>query len=349
MNAFLTLAGTTASRILAALTTLFLLAVTCMAQDNPQAQPQPSPPDPQTMQAAAAPPPAIQTIPAGTRIALALTHPIQSRYIHHGDDIYAQIISPVDTGTEMQIPPGTFVTGTVDKLELKSMGRAELHLQSMAITFPDGYVAPVSGPVTLQTNEGYALKDPGSGRITSMFVLPAAGAGLGALIGHSVGQAPSSVTSNFPPGCVGGPPYCTPETTPVYGTKGRDAAMGAGIGMAIGAVASLVVLSTSHHFFLDVGTPVDMVLPHSLSLEHNQVSEAVRQSERYPVAIQPVAPRPVPPPPPPDTDHGTCYTPGTAGTPPTVIPGTPGPDGIPGPPTIIPGIAPTPGNPYPCP
>ena len=83
--------------------------------------------------------------------------------MHRGDPIYAQITSPVDSGNKMAIPPGTFVQGTVDKLEQKQ-GRGELHLQSMSITFPDGYVVPVSGPVTMESDEGYALKDPGEGR-----------------------------------------------------------------------------------------------------------------------------------------------------------------------------------------
>jgi hypothetical protein len=175
MNAFLTLAETTARRSLAALTTL-ILAASCVAQDNSPVKPHPQPPPPQdsqTMQASAAPPPPAQVIPAGTRIALVLTHPVQSRYIHRGDDIYAQIISPVNSANEVQIPPGTFVQATVDKLELKSGGRAELHLQSMSITFPDGYVAPLSGPVTLESNEGYALKDPGNGRVFGGFALAA--------------------------------------------------------------------------------------------------------------------------------------------------------------------------------
>jgi hypothetical protein len=49
------------------------------------------------------------TIPAGTRIALVLTQPIQSRYIHRGDDIFAQVLSPVDAGNQVVIPAGTFV------------------------------------------------------------------------------------------------------------------------------------------------------------------------------------------------------------------------------------------------
>jgi hypothetical protein len=183
MIAFLALAGTNARRTLAAVTTL-IFAVTCLAQDQDQPQPA-SPPDSQTsVQASATPGPDTVTIPSGTRIALVLTHPIQSRHIRRGDDIYAQITSPVNSGNEMVIPPGTFVQGTVEKLELRS-GRAELHLQSMSITFPDGYVAPISGPATLESDEGYALKDPGQGRMLGIVALPAAGAGLGALIGHA--------------------------------------------------------------------------------------------------------------------------------------------------------------------
>jgi hypothetical protein len=342
MNAFLTLAGTKARYILAALTTL-LFSLTCMAQDNPQSQP--APPASQTMQASATPP-AVQIVPAGTRIALVLTHPIQSRYIHRGDDIYAQIISPVNSGTEMQIPPGTFVTGKVDKLEVKSGGRAELHLQSMSITFPDGYVAPVSGPVTLESNEGYALKDPGNRRMAGALAVVGGGAGLGALIGHSVGTSQSTLTTTLPPGCNPALPNCLSSSIPTAGSKGIDTGIGATVGGAIGGITAFVLLASSRHFFLDVGTPVDMVLTQPLSLQQNQISGAGRQSGQYPVSIQPVAPRPLPPP---DTDHGTCYIPGTPGTPPTIIPGTPGPDGIPGPPTIIPGTLPTPGTPYPCP
>jgi hypothetical protein len=335
MNAFLTLAGTNARRTLAAVTTL-VLAASCLAQDDTQTRPQPpSPPDPQTMQASAAPPPAIQVIPAGTRIALVLTHPIQSRYVHRGDDIYAQIISPVNSANEVQIPPGTFVQGTVDKLVQKSGGRAELRLQSMSITFPDGYVAPMSGPVTLESNEGYALKDPGNGRVIGGFALAAGGAGLGALIGHSIGSSQSTLTTTLPAGCNPAFPNCLSSTVPTSGSKGIDTGIGAAVGGAIGGIASLAMLWSSHHFFLDVGSPVDMVLQQPLSLGQSETSEAVRRSEQHPVAIQPIVGRPVPLPPP-----DTGFPQSTPGTPPTVIPGVPGPGGIPGPPIIIPGTPP---------
>ena len=75
---------------------------------------------------------------------------------------------------EVAIPPGTFVQGTVEKLEL-NRGRGEVHLRSMAITFPDGYVAPVAGPITLESTEGYALKDPGSRRDSHAFLFAGRG------------------------------------------------------------------------------------------------------------------------------------------------------------------------------
>ena len=332
------------TRAIAGAASFMLVAFGCFAQ-------QPKPGDQQGVQPGQSQAANLTvTIPAGTQLALVLTHPVESRVIHHGDDIYAQITSPVNAGDEMVIPPGTFVQGTVDKLEQRKGQSAELRLQSMAITFPDGYVAPVSGPITLQSNEGYAIKDPGSRRAIAAFVLPAAGAGVGALIGHSVGKAESTTTSAFPPGCIGPPPFCGTTTTPVFGTKAKDAIIGAGVGAGIGAVGAVALLFGSHHFFMDVGSPVEMTLQHPITLRQNEVAAAVAQSAQHPVAEQPVAPRPVPPPPP-DTpfDHGTCYTPGTPGTPSTVIPGPPGPDGVPGPPTIIPGTPPTPGTPYPCP
>ena len=326
----------------AVFSTLFLVTITVLAQDSPQntAKSEPPPPDSH----------ATITIPAGTRLALVLSQPVQTRYIHRGDDIYAQITDPVDAANEVVIPPGTFVQGTVDKID-RNGGRGEIRLQSMSLTFPDGYVTPVPGPLTVETSDGYAIKDPGGKRIIGVFALPAAGAGIGALIGHSVGKPQSNVTSPFPPGCAGPPPFCTTTTTPVFGTQGRDTVIGAGIGGAIGMLASLTLLFGTHHFYLVAGAPVEMTLQQPVTLQQDEIAKAVQQSQQHPVMVQPVAPLPVYYPPPPDmpADHSTCYTPGTPGTPPTVIPGVPGPDGIPGAPTIIPGTPPTPGTPYPCP
>jgi hypothetical protein len=338
--------STNQAKLASVVVVVILFSLASLAQDQPPAG---NPPDTPSSQPQAENGSAQVTIPAGTRIALVLTHPIQSRYIRRGDDIYAQISSPVNSGNELVIPPGTFVQAKVDKLG-RNGGRGELRLQSMSITFPDGYVTPISGPVTLISDDGYAIKDPGQRRFTGAFVLPLAGAGIGALIGHSVGSSESLLTTTLPPGCTGPPPFCLSSSLQTPGRKGIDTGIGVTVGAAIGGLAAVAMLVSSHHFFLDVGAPVEMTLEQPVSFEQNEVANAVRESEKRPVSMQPVEARPVPPPPP-DTppDRGTCYTPGTPGTPVTVMPGVPGPDGIPGPPTIIPGTPPTPGTPYPCP
>jgi len=277
------------------LTILMLASLTCPAQ--PQTTPQPDPqPTAQATVASANPAPEATavTVPAGTSIALVLTHPIQSRYIHHGDSIYAQVISPIAAGDQVVIPAGTLVEGKVDKLG-RNGGRGELYLQSMSIIYPDGYVAPVSGPITLESNEGYALKDPGNGHIIGAFALPAAGFGLGALIGHSVASSqPNTITSTLPPGCSGPPPACLSSSVTAPGSTAKDTIIGTMVGGAAGGVAAFVLLGKSHHFFLDVGSPVEMVLPHPLSLQQDQVADAIRDSAQHPLSTQPVAQRPRP-------------------------------------------------------
>jgi hypothetical protein len=354
MVALPNLAGTNFKLVLLALAMLFL-AVPCISQDSSSRTDDSVADNSQASSTTASPTQpgsgsATVTLAAGTGLALVLSHPIQSRRIHRGDDIYAQLVAPVDSGDQVVIPPGTFIQGKVDKLELRS-GRGELHLQSMAITFPDGYVTSVSGPLTIETDEGYALKDPGNNRAAAALLMPIGGAGIGALVGHfAANTQPSTITSSIPTGCTGPPPECISSSTSVPGSAAKDTIIGAGIGSAIGGIATLVLLTSSRNFYIEVGAPAEMVLPQPLSLAQREVAAAVQDAASHPVTPQPVAPLP-PPPPISDTpiDHGTCYTPGTPGTPPTVIPGTPGPDGIPGPPTIIPGTPPTPGTPYPCP
>jgi len=302
-----------------------LLGVGCFAQEQPLSN-QSNPDSAQTQSEVGA----MVTIPAGTRLALVLSQPIQSRYVRRGDDIYAQVQSPVSTGGQVVIPPGTFVQGTVESIG-RNGGRGELHLQSMSITFPDGYVTPIAGPITVRTDEGYAIKDPGNNRSVGAFALPAAGAGLGALIGHSVGQPDSSTTSPFPAGCTGPPPFCTTVTTPTYGTKGRDTVIGAAVGGGIGFLASMTLLFSSHHFYVDAGAPIQMTLQQSVTLRQDEVAKAVQNSAEHPLPPPQVAPRPWYYPPGPDISP-----PPSTGNPPMIIPGPPGPDGVPGAPIVIP-------------
>jgi hypothetical protein len=250
-------------------------------------------------------------VSAGTRMALVLTQPIQTRDLHPGDAIYAQTTSPVASGSEVVIPPGTFIQGKFDKLEHRG-GNGELRLQSMTITFADGYVAPVPGPLTLESSNGYTLKDPGKGRIIGTFALPGIGLGVGALIGHSFGHS-GAITSI--PITMCGIQICLPQTSVTPDTKLKDTAIGSIIGLAAGGIASLVLLSSTHHFFLDAGTPVEIVLQQPVTLDVDQIANANLLSEPDPVPVHSVAALLLHPTPPSGTDTGTCFSPGAPGTP----------------------------------
>ena len=290
----LSLAKTTSKQFFA----LTALGATCLAQQpSPTTSPLDSQPTSQDAVASAIPTPEIATVtvPAGTSIALVLTHPIQSRYIQRGDAIYAQVISPIAAGNEVVIPAGVLVEGKVDKLG-RNGSRGELYLQSMSITYSDGYVVPVSGPITIESDEGYALKDAGKGRIIGAFTLPAAGAGLGTLIGHALASSQgTTINTSLPPSCGVPTPGCMNNTSSFTFPPDRvkSMAIGGGIGLAAGGIASLVLVFNTHNFFLDVGAPVEMVLPHPLTLQDDEVAvaNAIHDAEQHPAPEQPIAPR----------------------------------------------------------
>jgi hypothetical protein len=109
---------------------------------------------------------------------------------------------------------------------------------------------------------------------------------------------------------------------------------------------------------MEVGTPLEIILPAPVYLDATRVAAAVQQ---YDQQAGNAGPQIVQPPKKPKM----CYDPGTPGTPDTMIPGSPGtPDtvipgtnGMPGtvipgsprtPDTVIPGTPGTPSSTYPC-
>jgi hypothetical protein len=337
---FSTLAKTKAKQAVL-VASMLLIPFTSLAQNRDQDdhQPQTTPPSSQSSSqtssetaTAATAQPSTVTIPAGTRFALVLTNPVSSKTMHRGDVVYAQTTAPVTVGDQVLIPAGTFIQGKVDKLT-RNGNRAEMLMTSAKVVFPDGYVANITGPLNVASDEGTAWRDPGDGAKAGAILAPIAGGGLGALIGSAFHSTQSAT--------LGG--------TTISSSTPRIA-IGAGVGLAVGAAVMFAILLHSHGFFVDVGSPMEMTLPQPLTLSENRVADAVRQAEEHPVAAPMPAPRPLPYAYDRAYERGTCYTPGTPGTPPTIIPGTPAIGDSPGTPaTVIPGTPAIPGTPYPCP
>lgn len=272
----------------------------------------------------------ILTIPPGANFALVLTNPVSSKTTRRGDEIHALTTSPVTVGDQVLIPAGTYVQGKLDKLS-RVGDHAEIAMKSASVVFPGGYVANIEGPVSVESGEETAWRNPSDKAKVGAFLAPMIGGGLGALIGSQIHTTQSST--------LGGTTITT--STP------KGIAIGSLVGVGAGVGISLAILVHSRGFFVDVGSPMEMTLSQPLTLSSKRVAESVRWAQEHPSEAPMAAPRPIPYA---RYDRGMCYTPGTPGSPPTFVPGTPAVGdsaGTPG--TFIPGTPGTPGTPYPCP
>jgi hypothetical protein len=309
-----------------------MFATAAAAQHSPQLSTRPDVPDDSQQMSPDAAPQNV-TIPVGTRFALVLTHPVDSRTTHRDDQIFAQLSAPVLVDDQVIIPAGTFIQGRVEKMTRQG-SRALISLQSASIAFPNGYVARIQTPIDIQSDEGTALNNPSGAAKAGILIAPFAGSGIGALIGSAAHTTQSS--------SLGGMTITSP--TP------KGLAIGSITGLAAGAAVSFILLARSHHFYMEEGSPVEMSLPQPVTLSQAQISDSNRAAAQSPPPI--IARRPPPPPVaiPANRDTGTCYTPGSPGTPDTYIPGTPPIGDSPGTPgTYIPGTPATPPIPHPCP
>jgi len=305
----ITLATTKSKQPITLFTTL-LITIACVAQNQTPTQA------------------STVTVPAGTQFALVLTNPLSSKDTHRGAMVYAETTAPITVGDQVTIPAGTFIQGKVEKLT-RSGTRAEVILTSASLVFPDGYVSNINGPFNVESDEGTAWRDPSNKAKTFAIIAPVAGLGIGVLAGNAAHTTNSTT--------LGG--------TTLTSSSPKGIAIGATVGLAAGALVAIAILLNSRHFFVDVGSPMEMTLPQPLILSENRVDDSARWVQQHPGQPIPMAaPRPLP-----TYNRGSCYTPGTPGTPPTIIPGTPPIGNSPGTPgTFIPGTPGTPGTWYPC-
>jgi hypothetical protein len=86
-------------------------------------------------------PTATITIPAGTKIVLALTSPVWANSAKPGDAIYSSAAFPVESSNQIAIPPGTYVQGQIDTLTRPKgrSSRAEFQIHFTKLIFANGY------------------------------------------------------------------------------------------------------------------------------------------------------------------------------------------------------------------
>ena len=230
-----------------------LIASGCWAQEPPTIPQQPA----EQVQEQSPVPPQQKTftIPAGTRIPLTLTNPIRTRTAKPGDSVRAVTTFPVTIGTQVMIPPGTYVEGLLERvIKRDSTGQPALHVHFTRIVFANGYAIAMEGVMAKMSveNPGASLPDS-SGAERQSAEGSAFGGGLG-----------------------------SPQQPPPLPRLGPSPAKVAGI--AIGATAAAVVtlvLLGRHRgadALFEAGWQFEMILRIPLSLDADRVVAAIAGS-----------------------------------------------------------------------
>jgi len=208
---------------------------------------QASPPQSQNTQAApaAASPHADEaslTIPAGTKVPLALKQAISTKNAREGDAVYAETTFPVVLENRIVIPAGTYVQGKISHIQRpgRVKGRAEVLMHFTTLIYPSGYTVMLPGSVenipgaektSMKGSEGTVRQD------------------------SQTGQKVGTVGSTAATGAVVGG----------LSAGGKGALIGAGAGGAVGTAIAL--LTRGNDVRLENGTSVEMVIQRPITLD----------------------------------------------------------------------------------
>ncbi len=195
------------------------------------------------------------TVPAGTKVPLTLKQGITTKNAKEGDPVYAQTAFPVTSNDRMVIPAGTFVQGTIRRVQRPGhvKGRAQLQMSFTSMIFPNGYTVMLPGAVdgtpgsenmSVKGKEG-TIEGQGSKAKDAATIArdAAAGAGIGAIAGSS------------------------------SGSTGKGAAAGAAGGGVIGLAT--VLFSRGPEIQLAPGDSIEMIIERSLVLDDGKLRRQI--------------------------------------------------------------------------
>ena len=169
------------------LAVLLMSACPCWAQEVP-----PERATPGEEQTPSAPTESTITVPAGTRVELALANPLRGDVARVGDSVRAVTTFPVTVGKELAIPEGTFLEGSIVKIGKRGSTLFDgLDIRFRQEVFANGYNLALDGSVV---NAKAVLAGGPLGLMASTFQqpptpppLPQLGPPKGAVIGAVVG------------------------------------------------------------------------------------------------------------------------------------------------------------------
>jgi hypothetical protein len=254
----------------------------------PEAKPASSLPPVYASQDAGSPMPANQTVtvPAGTKIPIMLTTPINTATSHAGDPVRAQIAFPVSVANTMAIPLGTYVEGKLVSVKRpKSGNRFAFQVQFTSMVFSNGYSIVLSGANSSAqlTNVSKSFSVASSpenqgGRPDERNV-----ENLEVNYLDDLNNPDEVRTFDASPVALAffAEPQQFPQPPPLPPLPKIGPSRGAIIGIAVGAIAAVVItaIAIAHHggnndVYLEAGAKIDLILQLPLSLDANSVAAA---------------------------------------------------------------------------
>jgi hypothetical protein len=191
------------------------------------------------------------SIPAGTKVPLALKQAISTKNAREGDAVYAETTFPVVINDRIVIPPGTYVQGRISHVQRagRIKGRAEVLMHFTTLIYPSGYTLVLPGALE---NVPGAEKSSMSGPE-------------GTVRGDSQkGEKIGTVASTTATGAVVGG----------LSRGGTGALIGAGIGGAAGT--AIAMLTRNNEVKMEAGTTLEMVIQREVQLDASRVPTSSR-------------------------------------------------------------------------
>ena len=238
-----------------------MIASLTMAQTPipaPQVAPPPaqSAPAPATTQNAPAPSAQAIIVPTGTAVQLTLMSAVKSKSTKPGDTVRAVVAFPVTVGSQLAIPTGTFVEGTVTQVSAQPLKNQAptLRVHFTRLLFANGYSVALNG----ENTQSFLLPDENRAstvEVAELTPIPP----LGAHFAMGAGQ------QTLPP-----LPQVGPSKAVVIGSV-----TGAFAAFTIGMIALVHHRVNSYDFVVfDVGWQFQMVLDSPVVLDAAQVASA---------------------------------------------------------------------------
>lgn len=192
-------------------------------------------------------PSATITIPAGTRMLVALKSPLHTTSAESGAGIYSETASVVVQDGRVVIPLKAQVQGTVQssKRPGRVKGKAEFLLRFTSLTFPNNYVVPIDGALSSVPGSPKLRAKGEEGKI------------------EPVDQIDKDIRTIFKPTLAG-------AALGSFASLGKGTFMGAGAGALFGL--GHVLITRGDEISLNQGTTIEVVLQRPLILEKDRLN-----------------------------------------------------------------------------